>query len=421
MRVPPPQPPQLPNDALTPALYPAMSMRGILTPTIPASPHTQVGFRSAAPLPSLEAGPPEEARFPWLVGGTSRAGEVELAQLGDKDGGRRRRLAYVQQARRGWEQGRLLPGWHWPLHLGVQAPPAPTHTSHTSPTAPALSCAQAADAEARVMPPPRMRPVSSMEPRPYLQRPTFSNCTVPVVWIPQWQNNMGHVLRGERGGSVLLVAALHVPDQGSCTLAEPILPPASDCSPTAHPPSCCPTAQPPPTAADSAAQLWPALQATPWRQHIKLVVQTPDGLAMSSMVGGTAAHPLGAVSVLPWLPCCLAGLPQKRAMHAKHLLHRPATAEAAAWMLSRLAPPPTLPHRTQVRNMLGPLSNMSVQTLADFSSRLPVDGTSTGSRGDFAGEDGSKSVRRLAGCLLAGWLPAWCLLPTEFDVAAKLR
>ena len=78
---------------------------------------------------------------------------------------------------------------------------------------------------------------------------------------------------------------------------------------------------PPPHAADSAAQLYPGLQATPWRRHIKLVVQTPEGLAMSDMV--------------------------------------------------------------QV--LLGSLTNMSTETLADFSSRLPE-----GSGGVGGGGSGSR-------------------------------
>ena len=164
--------------------------------------------------------------------------------------------------------------------------------------------------DGRVLPLLAMRPVSSMEPRGYLAHPRFSNCTVPVVWVPRNQHNMGHVVRGAQGRRSSL--------PWYCT--------GSRCRLTGHSPG----ANPPPHAADSAAQLYPGLQATPWRRHIKLVVQTPEGLAMSDMV--------------------------------------------------------------QV--LLGSLTNMSTETLADFSSRLPE------------GDGGGSSVGSTAAASGAAALPA---------------
>lgn len=41
------------------------------------------------------------------------------------------------------------------------------------------------------------RPVGLHEPRQYLREPSFSNCTVPIVYWPHFDFNFVHSLRGE--------------------------------------------------------------------------------------------------------------------------------------------------------------------------------------------------------------------------------
>ena len=43
----------------------------------------------------------------------------------------------------------------------------------------------------------RSRGQAANEGAEYLRQPTFSQCTVPVVWYPFWMNNFGHFLRGQ--------------------------------------------------------------------------------------------------------------------------------------------------------------------------------------------------------------------------------
>ncbi|KAL4423825.1 hypothetical protein ABPG75_001126 [Micractinium tetrahymenae] len=60
----------------------------------------------------------------------------------------------------------------------------------------------------------------------YLRQPTFSRCTVPVVWYPFWMTNFGHFLR------------------------------------------------------DNSAKLWGFIEDTPWASSIKLVPVTAEGLSL---------------------------------------------------------------------------------------------------------------------------------------------
>lgn len=120
-------------------------------------------------------------RYPWLMGGVKRGSEVEAELRRASRTSASRRLRYM------FMDPRL---------------------------------------DDRQVPLPLLRPASSMEPRGYLARPSWSSCTVPVIWRPMWQDNLGHAFR------------------------------------------------------DTGSQLLSALEATPWREHIKLVLLTGDGLGM---------------------------------------------------------------------------------------------------------------------------------------------
>ncbi|KAL4446247.1 hypothetical protein ABPG77_003054 [Micractinium sp. CCAP 211/92] len=72
----------------------------------------------------------------------------------------------------------------------------------------------------------RSRGQADNEGAEYLRQPTFSQCTVPVVWYPFWMKNFGHFLR------------------------------------------------------DNSAKLWGFIEDTPWADGIKLVPVTAEGLAL---------------------------------------------------------------------------------------------------------------------------------------------
>jgi len=51
----------------------------------------------------------------------------------------------------------------------------------------------------RMQPNPlQVRPASSQEPTGYLDDPTFSNCTVPLVVYPSATHNFAHLFAGKR-------------------------------------------------------------------------------------------------------------------------------------------------------------------------------------------------------------------------------
>ncbi|PSC69482.1 hypothetical protein C2E20_6958 [Micractinium conductrix] len=89
---------------------------------------------------------------------------------------------------------------------------------------------------------PPLRPATSQEGTEYLQYPEFSTCTVPLLVFPSWRGNFFHTYK------------------------------------------------------DLSALLYSLLRRTPWRQHAKLVVVTPEGIALT---GAEAAllPPLSGLSV----------------------------------------------------------------------------------------------------------------------------
>ena len=103
-----------------------------------------------------------------------------------------------------------------------------------------------------------MRPITANEPRPYLQSPTFSTCTVPILFYSTYPHNMYHAF-GEKSVSLFVGDA-------ECGL---VCPPAPFDLP--HLPD---------LAAEQCTQWHTLLQQTSWRHHVKPVVVTPEGLAM---------------------------------------------------------------------------------------------------------------------------------------------
>ncbi|PRW61290.1 Autophagy-related 8d [Chlorella sorokiniana] len=91
----------------------------------------------------------------------------------------------------------------------------------------------------------RSRPAAHDEGAAALRTPSFSNCTVPVVWFPFWLTNFGHVLR------------------------------------------------------DNGAKLWGAVQDTPWGAAIKLVPVTAEGQALPRMVE-QLLQPISPLRVESW-------------------------------------------------------------------------------------------------------------------------
>lgn len=81
----------------------------------------------------------------------------------------------------------------------------PRHCWHRQfPIANALSCHPRpfsvcrlqAPGKNRRIPPLPLRPATAEEPVPYLQTPTFSSCTVPVLLYSSWRGNFFHIFKG---------------------------------------------------------------------------------------------------------------------------------------------------------------------------------------------------------------------------------
>lgn len=89
------------------------------------------------------------------------------------------------------------------------------------------------------------RPASAHEPRGYLADPSFSSCTVPLVWYSHYLTNPSHMLR------------------------------------------------------DNAALLFGALKETPWAAHAKVVLMTPEGLGAPGFATD-AMQPLSELAVETW-------------------------------------------------------------------------------------------------------------------------
>ncbi|KAI3437750.1 hypothetical protein D9Q98_000198 [Chlorella vulgaris] len=90
-----------------------------------------------------------------------------------------------------------------------------------------LRYAVVAPGKNRRIPPLPLRPATAEEPVPYLQTPTFSSCTVPVLLYSSWRGNFFHIFK------------------------------------------------------DMAAQVYSLLRRTPWHRHAKLVMVTPEGLRLT--------------------------------------------------------------------------------------------------------------------------------------------
>jgi hypothetical protein len=147
------------------------------------------------------------------------------------------------------------------------------------------------------LPPPPLRPASSEEPRSYLQDPAFSSCTIPIIFPPRSDHNFHHTFYGAArrlatcappgvlaapcfapNVAVLLLGGSQQGRQQARLLdAEQQLWVFTAVIPTV-PHADIGGAPPPP--ADDASGLYPALLATPWRQHVKLVAHTGDGLSV---------------------------------------------------------------------------------------------------------------------------------------------
>ncbi|KAI3432877.1 hypothetical protein D9Q98_010460 [Chlorella vulgaris] len=91
----------------------------------------------------------------------------------------------------------------------------------------------------------RSRAASSDEGTEYLRSPVFSSCTVPIVWYPFWMTNFGHFLR------------------------------------------------------DNCAKLYGFIQDTKWRDAIKLVQMTAEGLAIPDF-NYALLQPMTSLSVETW-------------------------------------------------------------------------------------------------------------------------
>ncbi|KAL4435209.1 hypothetical protein ABPG77_001891 [Micractinium sp. CCAP 211/92] len=78
----------------------------------------------------------------------------------------------------------------------------------------------------RHLEPPALRPATAQEPTAYLQTPAFSTCTVPVILAATWRRNFWHVM-------------------------------------------------------DNSAVWFAMARRTPWRDHLKPIALTPDGLGLS--------------------------------------------------------------------------------------------------------------------------------------------
>lgn len=163
--------------------------------------------------------------------------------------------------------------WTFALQVGCGVHP---HARHPLPPvwAPPAAPVVQTDYRRHLAPPP-LRPASAQEGAPYLQQPRFSTCTIPVLLAVTWRNNLFHVLGkwasegGEAMRNAVLPALLH---RGMCCW----LPPGRG---NLAPVLC-------PCRSDNAA-VWHAMaRRTPWQQHLKPVMLTPDGIALTSIEAG---------------------------------------------------------------------------------------------------------------------------------------
>lgn len=107
------------------------------------------------------------------------------------------------------------------------------------------------------------------------QDPVFSSCTVPLLMYPSWRGNFFHIFKGRSGGCVCETAdAKHAMEACACVEATMQYEAAAVQS------VACNRHAPAPHA-DLSAVYYAMLRRTPWRQHAKLVVVTPDGLPLT--------------------------------------------------------------------------------------------------------------------------------------------
>jgi hypothetical protein len=82
---------------------------------------------------------------------------------------------------------------HAPTLLAWQFPIANALSCHPRPFS---VCRLQAPGKNRRIPPLPLRPATAEEPVPYLQTPTFSSCTVPVLLYSSWRGNFFHIFKG---------------------------------------------------------------------------------------------------------------------------------------------------------------------------------------------------------------------------------
>lgn len=163
-------------------------------------PLPQVGLSPPA-RPSVLKGVDAGFLWPWLVGGAKLGNEVqaELRLAADADAvpdATGRSLLYQWQVRgssalfgsRGRAARTFVLGSWCTTHAcsrrllcSPSVGPSQTHRMCLCSPTP-----QDAANEDRRLSPLNVRPVTPREPCPYLAHPSFSSCTVPVVWTPVW-------------------------------------------------------------------------------------------------------------------------------------------------------------------------------------------------------------------------------------------
>lgn len=82
---------------------------------------------------------------------------------------------------------------------------------------------------------PAVRAVRAREAAPALQRPAFSSCTLPIVWLPDWAENFYHAYLGEAGP---VITRAHCRCSG-CTPHAPLLAPSAGLSAASLKLGCC--------------------------------------------------------------------------------------------------------------------------------------------------------------------------------------
>lgn len=171
-------------------------------------------MQRAGDLPAFESGS-QMFRYAWKVGGTKRAFETEsmLREQQNKPDTSRRSLSYTVEVGVAFFIGHAFGGAHvfgMPLQLAREQLVSAflVAAGWLANSAVCSPCLQDPTIVGRPLLPPRMRPVSSMEPRAYLAQPQFSSCTVPIIWLATWSHNMGHALRGEWNAGMLRILRL---------------------------------------------------------------------------------------------------------------------------------------------------------------------------------------------------------------------